>query len=816
MRVQVTLAIILAVFMVNLAPAEEPVHFADARLKDAVERELSIMDPTPTDMLGLTDLTCVQDWDGQDQGITDLTGLEYAENLQDLNLRLNRISSISALSGLMNLRSLNLSENEISDLSPLSGLVDLEYVNLHANEISNLSPLSGMDKADALILRFNQISSLSGIGGMTALRDLDLGSNEISDISALSGLTHLSTLSCWSNEISDISALSGLTNLGSLDLDMNQIDDIAAFSGLSDLRNLDLQSNRVSDLSPLSGLANLRYLDLDNNRISDIAALSGLPSLRRVELEGNLALNDEAYCTDLETLHGQGVALCYTPNNDPPAGLRASVADYLDGIEITWDPVCSGPVSTSYYRVSRCLSEYGVPEPVGDWQTARRFEDVTAEPGVAYYYCVQTDVSSQGQHAGDYSQRVMGQRHAGFRLTIASTAGGAVTMPGEGLYEYDGVTTLTVRAIPIKSAPYFFRAWTGTAVDAGKVAVPDAPYTTVALDKAYSLTACFVTTMSTIHVDAAAAHDPAPGDAGASDAQENGTAAHPFDSIQEAIDVADEGASILVRPGTYYETIGLCGKGIHVTGIDPNNPNQASYPILDGGGEGPVVSFVKDEGPNCALSGFVITRGQGEQAGAILCSSSSPTIAHCLVVGNRATDPNGAAICCADSDAVFINCTVADNCGRQRGGGFHVTDGNVVLVNSIVWDNTPNQMVTTDDAGLSIGYSDVAGGFPALGNLNVDPAFVRPGYWADPDDPDRALTPNDPSAVWIDGDYHLKSQTGRWDRQTQSWVADETTSPCIDAGDPLDSVGLEPAPNGGAINMGAYGGALRASKSPSL
>jgi hypothetical protein len=39
------------------------------------------------------------------------------------------------------------------------------------------------------------------------------------------------------------------------------------------------------------------------------------------------------------------------------------------------------------------------------------------------------------------------------------------------------------------------------------------------------------------------------------------------------------------------------------------------------------------------------------------------------------------------------------------------------------------------------------------------------------------------------------------------------TSPCIDAGDPASACGNEPIPNGGRINMGAYGNTAQASKS---
>jgi hypothetical protein len=110
-------------------------------------------------------------------------------------------------------------------------------------------------------------------------------------------------------------------------------------------------------------------------------------------------------------------------------------------------------------------------------------------------------------------------------------------------------------------------------------------------------------------------------------------------------------------------------------------------------------------------------------------------------------------------------------------------------------------------------YSDVQGGWVGQGNTDVDPCFANPGYWADPNNPNTPGDPNDPNAIWIDGDCHLKSQAGRWDPKTQSWVKDDVTSPCIDAGDPMSPIGLEPFPNGGRINMGAYGGTAEASKS---
>jgi len=51
--------------------------------------------------------------------------------------------------------------------------------------------------------------------------------------------------------------------------------------------------------------------------------------------------------------------------------------------------------------------------------------------------------------------------------------------------------------------------------------------------------------------------------------------------------------------------------------------------------------------------------------------------------------------------------------------------------------------------------------------------------------------------------YHLKSEYGRWDGNT--WVYDQTTSFCINQGNPNADYSNEPLPNGSRINIGAFG-----------
>jgi hypothetical protein len=62
-------------------------------------------------------------------------------------------------------------------------------------------------------------------------------------------------------------------------------------------------------------------------------------------------------------------------------------------------------------------------------------------------------------------------------------------------------------------------------------------------------------------------------------------------------------------------------------------------------------------------------------------------------------------------------------------------------------------------------------------------------------------------------DYHLKSEASRWDPIAQLWIQNDVTSPCINAGDPTSPIAWESFPNGGFVNVGAYGGTPKTSKS---
>jgi predicted outer membrane repeat protein len=168
-------------------------------------------------------------------------------------------------------------------------------------------------------------------------------------------------------------------------------------------------------------------------------------------------------------------------------------------------------------------------------------------------------------------------------------------------------------------------------------------------------------------------------------------------------------------------------------------------------------------------------------------SNDAGQIANCLFIGNKAKE--GGAIY-NDGDLAVINSVFVRNASNH--GVLSVGGGTSFVKNCIFWINTPQDI----DGPANVSYSFVRGDFGREGHNNV----------TDHPDPLFADVEND--------DYHLQSQAGRWDARQSRWIVDDRTSPCIDAGDPHSDFSLEPLPNGGRINLGAYGGTEQASTSP--
>jgi predicted outer membrane repeat protein len=209
--------------------------------------------------------------------------------------------------------------------------------------------------------------------------------------------------------------------------------------------------------------------------------------------------------------------------------------------------------------------------------------------------------------------------------------------------------------------------------------------------------------------------------------------------------------------------------------------------------------------------------------GACSQGAASVRVIGCVFIGNRSGVRGGAWLEGWYSSLNMIGCTASLNRSLQEGCFIAANpdsgpdSGPISLANCILSDGdkeisgagSPVKVTYTCLAKGSVDQNDPNGWLAwGPGNIVADPCFARPGYWDPNGTPDDA---NDD--FFIEGDYHLKSQAGRWYPNSKGWVTDSVTSPCIDAGDPNSPVGDEPEPNGGRINMGAYGGTAEASKS---
>jgi parallel beta-helix repeat protein len=322
--------------------------------------------------------------------------------------------------------------------------------------------------------------------------------------------------------------------------------------------------------------------------------------------------------------------------------------------------------------------------------------------------------------------------------------------------------------------------------------------------------------------------------------------------IQKAINFSEDGDTVLVAPDTYSGSgnreLSLLGKSIVVT-----TEEGAEQTIIDAGGFGNGFQLNQDETNTSIISGFTVINSDngiylnksspiiedcvlennrrgihtfgsshpiirrcivrdnsdkggiflnqaavvmdcmivgnynsnGNEGGGITCKSQNPLILNCLIANNKSR-VSGGGIYGAGSANVFgftapevINCTIVNNIANDEEGGGVFAEDSLTMRNSIVWGN---QSCSTDFHNIvapdhEVAYSDIEGGWSGEGNISQAPFFIGR----------------------FEEDHHL-----------------HPSSPCIDSGDPQDVFVNEPVPNGGRINMGAYGNTPEATSSATV
>ncbi|MCU0915909.1 MAG: hypothetical protein MUC88_15315 [Planctomycetes bacterium] len=403
-------------------------------------------------------------------------------------------------------------------------------------------------------------------------------------------------------------------------------------------------------------------------------------------------------------------AYIYTQANTPTAAGFAAVTATC--IQAQWG-TNGNPAGTLY------LCENTTAGMNSGWTTATAWDNTGLVPNTVYTY----RVKARNADGVETAWTSLGTQSTDYRtLTISATPGGQVTAPGSGTLRYAPGASVPLTAVPRQG--YHFLRWTGSAVDADRVADPNVAQTTVLVDAHYTLVANFLRTQMYV-------------DARATGLQDGSTWPNAFKSLQDALAAAQVGNEIWVAQGVYKADKGTrvlvgdrtatfaIGSGVRVKGgfaglgqPDPNQRDIVLYEtVLSGdlkGDDKPVrnaydlyselsrtdnsfhvVSF-RDAGRTTVLDGVVVTAGNGLEGAGMHLVRSHPALSQCTIRANRAGALSGdglegwglgAGIACYRSDPVLSECVFLSNWAGSEGGGLHSLESRPTLVGCLFQDD---------------------------------------------------------------------------------------------------------------------------------
>jgi len=207
-------------------------------------------------------------------------------------------------------------------------------------------------------------------------------------------------------------------------------------------------------------------------------------------------------------------------------------------------------------------------------------------------------------------------------LTISSTTGGLVTNPGEGTFTYRPGTVVSLVAEAEEG--YRFLSWTG---DVGTVANVNAASTTITMNGNYFLTANFEQTTRIWRVDDDGADYPAAD----------------FTRIQDAVDAASPGDTIIVYPGTYIENV-----DVNKDHLTVQSQSGAETTIIQGTAPGEYIIAISAD--HVSIDGFSVTGSGSFWEASIYIAGGS----YCTISNNDVHASAWYGILLIDSDSNLI------------------------------------------------------------------------------------------------------------------------------------------------------------------
>lgn len=183
-------------------------------------------------------------------------------------------------------------------------------------------------------------------------------------------------------------------------------------------------------------------------------------------------------------------------------------------------------------------------------------------------------------------------------------------------------------------------------------------------------------------------------------------------TLQQGLDAAAAGDTVLVAPGTYT---GPDNQDLDFRGKDLVFRSEAGpeATIIDctGFDNHRGVHLQSGETAAAIIDGFLITHGhvtgdEGDEGAGLRCDSASPTIRNCII-SNNSSDWIGGGIALVNSTATLTNCVITDNTAAAYSGGVDCYESSITLTNCVISNN---------EAGGDFG---AGGGISAGGSLTA-------------------------------------------------------------------------------------------------
>jgi predicted outer membrane repeat protein len=149
----------------------------------------------------------------------------------------------------------------------------------------------------------------------------------------------------------------------------------------------------------------------------------------------------------------------------------------------------------------------------------------------------------------------------------------------------------------------------------------------------------------------------------------SGSGGGDYATIQEGINAASTGDTVIVGPGTYTgpQNRELDTGGVDMVVMSQTGPENT---IIDCGRLGRAFHIHLEESGETAVSGFTITRGLASSGGGILVYNAGPVIENCVFRDNTATE-GGAIHARVDASPQIDGCTFEGNAADDYGGAVY-------------------------------------------------------------------------------------------------------------------------------------------------